>query len=458
MTRFKRVILVNPPGTEQAGYTPSPLGLLYLAAYLRHKNKQVNLAVIDGAIEGSGQVKKKLIDFHPDLVGILVLTPARFEALKVAHLAKRLNSGCEIVFGGVHPTFMWQQMMSHYKEIDYIVRGEGEITFYQLVSGKRLTEIDGLVWRRGEKIVKNPDRKNTKNLDKLPFPAWDLIGHLTYPARGQGIVNGINLSGVPRFTLIFSRGCMGACTFCSSWKFWKGYRSRSGRNVADEVEYLVKAYGAQHFCFQDDSFGGNRKETINFCREIIKRKLKLAFVGCTRVDLVDARLLKLLKKAGFYELAYGIESGSAEVLQKINKKTNLLAAKQAIEMTKKAGIRAIALLMYGLPGETEMDRQKTRNFLDKLKPTGIGTNGEFWIFPETPIYSAAKTAGIISDRFWLGPKPYYVYRGGMYHDPVRWDLKIYDYLKFRFSGTIFNDLRIRFLLTLQSASCILGGK
>jgi anaerobic magnesium-protoporphyrin IX monomethyl ester cyclase len=128
---------------------------------------------------------------------------------------------------------MWKQMLQEYDSVDYIVRGEGEETLFELVQGTKLAEIKGLSWKnKTGKVISNPDRLPIQNLDSLPYPAWDLIDPNAYPARGEGIYNDIDLTKVTRYSIIFSRGCMACCTFCSSWKIWEGYRYRSGMNVA----------------------------------------------------------------------------------------------------------------------------------------------------------------------------------------------------------------------------------
>ncbi|MDO8658648.1 MAG: radical SAM protein [Candidatus Levybacteria bacterium] len=437
MIRFKRILLINPPKTHQGGYITSPLGILYLASYLR-QFKQIKVDVINGTIEGESAVREKLKTFRPNLVGISSLTPGRHEALKVATIAKKVNSKCKTVLGGIHPSLMWKQIMENYPQVDYIVRGEGELTLTDLVMGKKLSSIKGLVWRKiNNQIVPNPEQEFIKDLDSIPFPAWDLINPLIYPPRGEGIYNGIDLAKQPRFSIIFSRGCMACCTFCSSWIVWKGYRYRTGKNVADEIEMLVKNYNAKHFAFYDDTLTGNRKEVITFCKEIIKRKLKLAFHGTTRVDRVDEKLLCWMKKAGFYEISYGIESGSPAMLLKINKKIDLDKIFLAAKLTKKVKIRFCALMMYGLPRETQQDRLLSEKLLKKLKPDVIGTVGSIWIFPGTPLYIQAKHAKLIKDSFWLGRKPYYIYRGGLGGDPINWKLRIKDEITLSLANTFF---------------------
>lgn len=435
--RFKKILLIDPHDVEQGGYTPSPLGLLYLASYLRREPK-IKVHFVDGALLGKTAVINALMKFKPDLVGISALTPGRHQAVATARLAKKINPRIKTILGGVHPTIMWKQMLEHYSEVDYIAGGEGEEILWELVHGLGLTEIKGLSWKnKAGKVIANPDRLPIRDLDSLPFPAWDLIDPNAYPPRGEGVYNGIDLTKETRYSIIFSRGCMACCTFCSSWKIWEGYRHRSGINVADEMELLVKKYGAKHFAFYDDTLTGAREEIVTFCKEVVKRKLKVALHGTTRVDKVDKELLHWMKKAGFYEIAYGIESGSPAMLIKINKKTDIDKIFEAAKLTKKAGIRFHALMMYGLPHETAEDRRLSDKLVDRLKPDGIGTVGTVWVFPGTALYIQAKNAGLIDDSFWLGKKPYYIYRGGIGGDKINRFMQIGDEVMYRAKDTVF---------------------
>jgi len=433
--RFGRILLVNPPKVDQGGYKPSPLGLLYLGAYLRKNLKNIEVRIMDGAIEGEWRVVQEIVRFKPDLVGISSLTPGRHQALHIARIAKKLIPRTKTVLGNVHPTLMWSQTMEHYPEVDFIVRGEGEETLCELAEGLPLARIKGLVWRKNGRTIDNPPRPMISNLNILPFPAWDMVDHTKYPPRGEGRANGVDLRHEIRYPIIFSRGCMGSCTFCSSWTIWKGYRFRNGKSVADEVEMMVRKFNAKHFVFQDDTLTGSRRDIMLFCREIIKRKLKIAVYGTTRVDQVDAPMLRLMKKAGFYELAYGIESGSPGMLVRINKKTDLNKIKRAITLTKQAKIKACALMMYGLPQETDSDRRESSRLLKQIKPDETGTVGAVWVFPGTALYYQAKAAKLIDDAIGLGPKPYYIYRGGMGKDPVDRRQQFKDEVQYRFRDT-----------------------
>lgn len=434
--RFKRILLVNPPKVDQGGYKPSPLGILYLAAFLRKHNKNISVQVIDGAIEGEDAVICRIKKFKPDLIGVSALTPGRHQGLWVVREAKKIIPRIKSVMGNVHPTIMWKQMMTHYLTIDYIIRGEGEETLHELIAGYELSSIGNLVWRKKGKIVENKTRPMIKDIDSIPFPAWDLVNPSRYPPRGSGFENGVDLSHEVRFPLIFSRGCMGACTFCSSWMIWRGYRYRKGELVADELQMLYDTYHARHFVFQDDTLTGSRKEVISFCKEVIKRKLKVAIYGTTRADKVDTELLSYMRRAGFYELSYGIESGSPGMLARINKRTELKDNINAIRITKKAGIKANALIMHGLPGETKKDKLLTKKFLQLTKPSETGTVGAVWIFPGTALYEQAKHTKLITDAFWLGPKPYQIYRGGIGKDKIDYYSKVLDEVEWRFGKTL----------------------
>lgn len=416
--RFKKTLLINLPSTIQDGFKPTPLGILYLASYIRSKNKKIKVDIIDGALQGEETVYKKIKKMKPDLIGFSVMTPGRIDAVNIAKKVKKILPNSKILFGGIHPTLMPIQMIENYPFIDFIIKGEGELTLLDLVQKKPFNKINGLVWRNGKNIINNPSRKLIETLDKIPFPAWDLVDLKKYPPRGKGIYNGIDLQKEVRVPMIFSRGCMGSCTFCSTWKVWQGYRHRSGKNVAKELIMLYKKYNVKHFAFQDDTLTGNRQEIISFCDEIIKNKIKIAILGCTRVDHVDLSLLKKMKEAGFYELSFGVESGSPGMLKKINKKTDLEEIYTAAKITKKAGIKFTALMMSNLPTETEKDKYLSKKLIDELKPDDWSSIGNVWIFPGTALFLMAKKAKLIDENFWLSNRKYYIYRGGIEKDPI----------------------------------------
>ncbi len=404
---MKRVLLINPHDTAQDGYTNPPLGLLYIAGTLEKHGFSVQ--IVDGCLEGKDSIRKALVDLHPQFVGITCLTPGRKKALEVARMVRETDPDILIVLGGAHPTIMYKQMLEQYDCVDLIVLGEGEQTYLKIVQGTPYDSIPGIAYRSDGNVVKTAEKANVTNLDEIPFPAWNLVDLSRYRAWGNGTFNGINLAKFPRVSVIFSRGCTGHCDFCSTWWIWKGYRNRSPENMADELEWLYRDFGVRHFCFADDAFSVNRAATIGLCNEIIKRNLQIAFFATTRTDCVDEELLRLMKQAGCYEVSYGIETASQELLDGMNKENEINNAVAAIQMTKAAGLRATALMIVGNIGETDETVRETLRFLKKANPDVVASSGGLWVLPGTKVYQYCKKLGFIEDEFWLSDEPYKVY-------------------------------------------------
>jgi radical SAM superfamily enzyme YgiQ (UPF0313 family) len=406
--RFQKVLLVTPHETEQDGFTNPPLGLLYLAGTLLKHGFDVR--IVDGCLQGITAVQKGLEEFNPHIVGITCLTPGRKKVMEIARMVKKYDHSIKVVLGGAHPSIMYNQIIEQYPEVDYVVIGEGEITLLEIARGDDISQISGMVYRSQEgKPVKNRSRNYVENLDDLPQPAWHLIDVRKYPARGKGFIRGINLSKEPRVSVIFSRGCKGHCDFCSTWWIWRGWRHRSAKNMVDEIELLYKDCGVKHFCFADDALTVDRQATIALCDEILARNLNIAFTATTRTDCVDEELLRKLKQAGCYEMGYGIETGSSDLLDKMRKENHLENSEIAIRLSKKIGIKTTALIIVGSIGETHETIQETVLFLQKSKPDLIGCAGSLWILPGTKVYQYCKKQGFIDDNFWLSEEPYKIY-------------------------------------------------
>lgn len=405
-----KILLINPHETEQLGYTNPPLGLLYIAGMLLKHG--YNVRVVDGCIEGKKAVGKAIEEFHPDWVGISCLTPGRKKAVEIAKLAKDFNPNIKVVMGGAHPTIMYRQMLENNSCIDYIVLGEGEETFLELVQEKEPPQINGLVYRDEQGLIVKTPPRNYANLDDLPFPAWHLIDIKKYPPRSDGRIkniNGVDIERETRISVVFSRGCRGHCDFCSTWWIWQGWRHRSAKNMVDELELLYNKYGIRSFSFADDAMTVDRKATIELCDEIVKRKLKIAFTVTTRTDCVDEVVLQKLKNAGCYIVNYGIETGSQILLEKMGKENDILNAEKAIKMTKQAGISVNALIIVGNVGETDETVNQTVNFLMRTRPDSISSVGGLWVLPGTKLYQHCRRQGFIDDDFWLSDEPFKIY-------------------------------------------------
>jgi anaerobic magnesium-protoporphyrin IX monomethyl ester cyclase len=410
---MRKILLINPHGTAQDGYTNPPLGLLYLAGTLMKNG--ISVRVADACLDGKEVIGRALAEFRPDVVGITCLTPGRKKALEAAKMVKKFDPSIQTVLGGAHPTIMYRQLLEQYDCIDLVAMGEGEQTLLEIANGIQNESIAGIAYREKGEVKKTPQRPYIADLDDIPFPAWDLIDFSRYRPWGKGTIRGINLEKVPRVSVIFSRGCKGHCDFCSTWWIWRGWRHRSPSNMADELEWLYRDFGIRHFCFADDAFTINRNATAGLCDEIIKRRMNIAFFATTRTDCVDEDLLRRMKEAGCYEVSFGIETGSQQLLNGMTKENEIETAAAAIKMTKDAGLKATALLIVGSIGETEQSVQETLAFLKRTKPDQVASTGGLWILPGTKVYQHCKKLGFIDDDFWLSDEPYKVYT--MEHSP-----------------------------------------
>lgn len=430
---YNKILLINPYGTEQSGYINPPLGLLYLAGSLLPEGFDVE--VIDGCKEGKDGISEAIRNFGPDVVGITCYTPGRNNVLEIAQIAKDINFHIKVILGGVHPTIMFKQLLENYPQVDYIMLGEGEKTFIEFAKGNNPESIDGIAFIKDGKFFKTKPREYIENLDEIPFPAWHLIDFNKYDPRGEGIFRDIDLAKVPRVSVVFSRGCIGHCTFCSTWWIWRGWRHRSPKNMTDEIEMLNKKFGIVHFCFADDAMTIDHDATILLCDEIIKRDLKIAFEVTTRTDCVDKEMLSKLFQAGCYKISYGVETGSATLLKKMNKENTIEATENAIKLTKQAGIKVNALIIAGCVGEDNTTLNETLDFLRKCEPDEIGCVGGLWILPGTKLYYDCKKDGIIDDNFWLGNEPYMIYTKE--HSLEELDLMYRRVLNFKLSDAEF---------------------
>jgi len=408
---MKKVLLINPPEVAQGvGSTPT-IGMLWLVSYLRQHG--IDPIFADGWVMGWEGVEEQIIKHCPDIVGITGITGARHRSFKVVEMVKRINPGILVVFGGIHATIMWKQVLERYPSIDIIVRGEGEVTLLEIAQDRPLEEIDGICYRKDGRVVRNKDRELISNLDEIPFPAWDVHDLRVFGAPNNAkegeVINGIDASKEPVAPIIFSRGCPGRCNFCSTWWIWKHWRCRSAKNITDEIEYLHNEFNIKHFKFLDDCFTVDRNAIIQFCDEIERRKLRIAFTVQTRGDCIDQEVLERLHGIGNYLMEIGVESGSQKILDIMGKNTDLKKLEENIMLAKKIGYKVNQLLIVGNIGETIDTVNETIKFVKRTDPDVTSVGNGIMIFPGTSVYQHAKRAGLIDDDFWFTDHPYMMY-------------------------------------------------
>lgn len=365
------IVLVNPPltgeqryGALAAGgvYMP-PLGLASLAAFIRHHGysvKIIDCCALNLTINNTIPI---ILSYDPQFVGITAATVSINKAALLAKALKEKKPDSSIIVGGSHMSALPEETMKVFIQFDVGVIGEGELTSIELLKtldeNKSLYNIKGIIFRENGKLKINEPRPFIEDLDTLPFPAWDLLPDLTKFYRPSCF----GFKRLPVTSLITLRGCPMRCTFCSETPFARTCRMHSPEYVIDMMKFLQHRYGIRDLMIYDGTFVVGKERLIKLCELIIKENLNLVWSCNGRIDLMTREILKLMKRAGCWSIAYGIESGSQRILDFIQKDIDLAKASQILMWTKKEGILTKGYFMIGHPTENEESVRCTLNFI-----------------------------------------------------------------------------------------------
>ena len=425
-TKMPKVLLISPNYYDnifskskiRVAISPGtvPLGLACIAAPLLkggHEVKIINLNLVSNQDE---HLYKELQQFKPDFVGIYSTTPLIKKAYQIAAITRKTNEQAVIVAGGPHPSALPEEVLEE-SEIDCVVKGEGDLTLKRVVEEGFSSSIPHIYYKQDGKIIKSTAKNGfIKDLDTLPFPAYELLDIEKY-TQPQ-----ITSRKKPVGYLETSRGCYAACIFCNKNIHGFKFRMKSPTRVVDEMERMLKL-GFREIQIIDDVFTADMERAHTICEEILNRGLSFPWYprGGIRVEKVDLDLLKIMKKAGCYRIPFGIESGSQRVIDVIKKKITLEQAEKAVGLTKQANLETECYFMLGLPTETEEDIKKSIDFAIKLNPD----YAKFAItipLPGTPMFDMMLAKGAIKTRDWdkytfaTSPKELYD------HDVLSWDV------------------------------------
>ncbi|MHA1617242.1 MAG: B12-binding domain-containing radical SAM protein [Candidatus Njordarchaeales archaeon] len=360
-----RILLINPPTIHAlkkiAGVTGPPLGLAYLAAVARENGFTVK--IIDAVAENLSlkELSREIKFFDPDVVGVTATTPMIPDAYAVAHITKMINPNALVIIGGPHVTFLPERTLRECPYIDIVVRGEGEKTFEELLntidSEKRLQDVRGITYLDKEgRIRSTPPRPLIRNIDDIPIPAYDLLPLDKYQ------IDGINFA-----TIITSRGCPYNCIFCSSSAlFGHVYRAHSVDRVLEEVSLLRYKFNIREIEFLDDTFTLNKKRAKEISKEIVRNDMDVSWSASSRVNTIDYETALYMRRAGAHTVYLGIESGTQKILNFIRKKITLNQARDAVKVSKKAGLGVLGSFVIGFPIETLQDINTTISFSKSL--------------------------------------------------------------------------------------------
>jgi radical SAM superfamily enzyme YgiQ (UPF0313 family) len=376
----ERITLVNPPmrleqvygSFSEWGSISPPTGLCYIAALLRERGYEVSIVDAEALRIGADEAVRSVEGLRPDLIGIACKTLWVVNAHHVAQKLKEKLLDVPIVAGGNHVTALPERSLREFPAFDIVVVGEGEITFLELVeamkAGKDLHEVPGLAFRDNGGVAITPPRDRIVNLDELPVPAFDLLPDIARCYKPP--LNSVEK--IPAFSLVMSRGCPSKCTFCDRSVFQTRVTRHSPEYAVALIEKLYEDYGVRYLLFDDDNLLLNKTHLFRLLDLLKASRARLPFTCQSRVDTIDEERLTRLQDAGCRMLLYGIESGSQEMLNRMKKGITIEQIRQAISMTRKAGIKATGFFILGHPGETEQTMQETVKLIKECKFFDVG--------------------------------------------------------------------------------------
>lgn len=420
MTEDKlRILILNPPRVDNhpvvreeryehkdLGAVYPPLNLLYTAGVLRKYGFNIKLIDANGFDLDLKAIHDQLKDFKPDIVVSRCGFDTQNADLGILNTIKQEYQSILIIRNKIISDEKWlkKDFFDKYPFIDIFIDYEMDLVIKDLIVHiqkkgsdykKGLDHIKGITFLRDKKMmITAPVNVTEMDINIWPFPAYDLLPSLK--PYHTGVLN-------PPFALVVtSRGCPFNCSFCAYARM--GYRIRDPRNVIQELKWLKEKFHMKNFLFFDDLLGLRRDEFIQLLNLMIKEDLNLKWVGCTRANLLDDELVRLMKKSGCEEMAIGIESGSEKVLALTKKGVTLDNIREAARLLHKHNILFYGLAIIGLPGETKETVDETINFIKEIDP--FYTQFCFATpFPNTGIYKYYKENNLLLSQDWKRYSP-----------------------------------------------------
>ncbi len=399
-----KVALVYPyfhPGNDNSIFRFPPLGLGYIAAALKKQGTEVEL--VDCTFMQFREAVERVKHAKPHIVGFYSMFSMKKTTLELAQVLR--DEGLRdslFVVGGPLPSWEPEGFLGVF---DVVAVGEGEQTMLEMADcvdqHKGLSGVKGLVFKDGERTIKNAPRQFIENLNNLDFPTRDLFDNKAYQKYYR------DRFGYSITSMITSRGCPFSCDFCSRPIFGADMRTRSVTNIVDEVEQIA-ALGYDRVWFADDCFTLNRNHVLDVCNEIVRRRLDIGWECLSRVDTMDTEVAEGMKRACCIGVFFGIESGNDSILGLMKKKITTAQAQRAVNAAKAAGLNVGAFFIVGYPGENNKTVLDTLRFASHLPLDYLSFTLPYPI-PGTPLYERVKDHGV-SIEDWEEPKNYRLIR------------------------------------------------
>ena len=400
------VLLVYPPiskldryGSELGvfGGKQIPLGVFYLAAYLRQLGYPVQALDAEARELTSDDVVAELRAGRYDVLGISSTTVAFHRALQLAQAVKESLPETVIVIGGPHVSSQPDQPLQH-AAFDYAVPNEGEETLAELLhviaENGDPAGVRGLVYRRDGQVVVNPPRPYIADLDTLPFPAFDMIPDMRIYSPPP-----FNYQRLPVANIMTSRGCPNDCTFCENTTFGRQFRIRSAASIVAEIELLMKRHGAREISFVDDTFTVRRSRIYEIFELARQRGLRFPWSCMSRINTVDEDLLRYMRDNGCWYIGFGVESADEQILKVIHKHITPAGVERVVNICHRLGIVTKGFFMIGHPLETVETIDKTIAFAKRipLRHVVVTINTPM---PGTEQYQHAREYGTLDESDW----------------------------------------------------------
>lgn len=364
-----------------------PIDLMYAIGSFEEAGCESRIRDYPGEDLAWADLERDLREFAPDMLVMSITTPSLDLDMEAATLAKRVNPAIVTIAKGAHFNTLDLKTLERFPDLDVVLRGEYEETCRELGEGKPLDQITGLSYRTptGE-LRRNADRPLPGDLDTIAFPARHLTKNALYLRPDTGEM---------QTTILTNRGCPFHCIYClANQVSGTKNRYRSVENVMAEIKQCVEVHGIRNFLFRSDLFTQNKKWVIRLCEAIIESKLNISWASNSRVDTINPEVLGWMKKAGCWIIAFGVESGNQETLDKLDKGAKVEDAFRAIKWVREAGLRSSVYLLMGLPWDTHETIREQSEFARKLDPDILEIFYAY-PFPGTPFYDLAVREGLL---------------------------------------------------------------
>jgi anaerobic magnesium-protoporphyrin IX monomethyl ester cyclase len=402
---ISKLLFIEPPRNYwfvMGEYLPPPSALLILAAYVEQELPEVEIEIVDCQADRLNWhgLERYIESADPSIVLTSGFTTNAYSCVKTCEIAKKVNKDIVTIVGGIHFSFTPEESLQSFPEIDYLVRGEGELTLVDLIktisNKKKIHDVKGISFQKNKKIIHTPSRPLIENLDSLPYPAYHLVEknlkryHFTMMAGRN--TQYIILEG--------ARGCEHKCSFCTQWNHWGSrWRTKSAKRVADEIEFLNETYGGVLLWFTDDhmKISQRGKQLYNELRHRnCKDDIMLFFQ--TRTDDIarNPEMIEKLREVGTYWILTGVETNSEEILKEYKKGAEAADAYHAMKVLNQYDVFSQAMFVIGSRKDTHESIENIRQFSQDIAPD-IAIYTALTPFPGTVYYETAKKKGWIED-------------------------------------------------------------